>query len=223
MLDWFPEVVSTYGGDIDFVFFLIFWIGLFWFVLAEGLIFYFIFRYRQKEGRRAAYVTGDKWKHLAWLLIPAVIVLGLDLAIDFAGAKAYDRIKGEIPETDISVRVTGQQFNWAMTYPGPDGEFDTEDDLQMDNELHVPVNTVVRLELLSDDVLHSFFVPVLRLKQDVVPGRNIPAWFEATKTGRYEIACAELCGYGHYTMRGFLNVHTEEEYQQWVEENWPSS
>jgi cytochrome c oxidase subunit 2 len=150
-------------------------------------------------------------------------VLGIDLGIDFVGAKAYDQIKGEIPESDISVRVTGKQFNWAITYPGPDGEFDTEDDLLLDNELHVPVDKVVRLELLSEDVLHSFFVPVLRLKQDVVPGRSIPAWFEATKVGRYEIACAELCGYGHYTMRGFLNVHTEEEYQQWVEENWPSS
>ena len=223
MFDWFPEVVSTYGGDIDSVFYLIFWIGLFGFILAEGLIFYFIFRYRRKDGRRAAFVPGEKWKQLAWILIPAAIVLVLDLAIDFAGAKAYDRVKGEIPESDISVRVTGQQFNWAMTYPGPDGELDTEDDLLLDNELHVPVNEVVLLELRSDDVLHSFFVPVLRLKQDVVPGRTIPAWFEATKPGRYEIACAELCGYGHYTMRGFLIVHTEDEYEQWVRENWPSS
>ncbi len=223
MSDWFPEVVSTYGGDIDSVFYLIFWIGLFWFILAEGLIFYFIFRYRRKDGRRAAFVRGEKWKQLAWILIPAAIVLVLDLAIDFAGAKAYDRVKGEIPESDIAVRVTGQQFNWAMTYPGPDGEFDTEDDLLLDNELYVPVNRVVVLELRSDDVLHSFFVPVLRLKQDLVPGRTIPAWFEATKPGRYEIACAELCGYGHYTMRGFLIVHTEDEYEQWVRENWPSS
>ncbi len=223
MSDWFPEVVSTYGGDIDSVFYLIFWIGLFWFILAEGLIFYFIFRYRRKDGRRAAFVPGEKWKQLAWILIPAAIVLVIDLAIDFAGARAYDKVKGEIPESDISVRVTGQQFNWAMTYPGPDGEFDTEDDLLLDNELHVPVNEVVLLELRSDDVLHSFFVPVLRLKQDVVPGRTIPAWFEATKPGRYEIACAELCGYGHYTMRGFLIVHTEDEYEQWVRENWPSS
>jgi cytochrome c oxidase subunit 2 len=223
MSDWFPEVISTYGDDIDSVFYLIFWIGLFGFILAEGLIFYFIFRYRRKDGRRAAFVPGEKWKQLAWILIPAAIVLVLDLAIDFAGAKAYDRVKGEIPESDISVRVTGQQFNWAMTYPGPDGEFDTEDDLLLDNELHVPVNEVVLLELRSDDVLHSFFVPVLRLKQDVVPGRTIPAWFEATKPGRYEIACAELCGYGHYTMRGFLIVYTEDEYEQWVQDNWPSS
>ena len=70
---------------------------------------------------------------------------------------------------------------------------------------------------------NSFFVPVLRLKQDLVPGREIPAWFEATETGRYEIPCAELCGYGHYTMRGFLNIHSAEDYAKWSDEHWPSS
>ena len=75
--------------------------------------------------------------------------------------------------------------------------------------------------LTSEDVIHSFFVPVLRLKQDMLPGRKIEAWFEATETGKYEIACAELCGYGHYTMRGLLYVHSEEAYAKWLAESWP--
>ena len=95
-----------------------------------------------------------------------------------------------------SSRVSGKQFNWDMTYPGPDNELGTDDDLKLENELHVPVNAVVHIRLTSEDVIHSFFVPQLRLKQDSLPNRFINVWFEATKAGRYEIPCAELCGFG---------------------------
>jgi cytochrome c oxidase subunit 2 len=81
---------------------------------------------------------------------------------------------------------------------------------------------VVHVVLESEDVIHSFFVPVFRLKQDVLPGRSITAWFEATETGEYEIACAELCGYAHYTMRAILTVHTAKDYASWLEEQWSS-
>jgi cytochrome c oxidase subunit 2 len=119
--------------------------------------------------------------------------------------------------------VTAKQFNWEMLYPGPDGQFGTADDLLLDNELHVPVNKVVRVTLKSKDVIHSFFLPHVRLKQDAVPGREIEAWFEATKLGRYEIPCAELCGFGHSGMKGWLTVHPPDEYQKWVKQRWPSS
>jgi len=118
--------------------------------------------------------------------------------------------------------VTAKQFNWEIVYPGPDGKFDTADDLQVDNELHVPVNRAVHVFLASKDVIHSFFLPQLRLKQDAVPGRVIQAWFQATKTGRYEIPCAELCGFGHSGMLGHLTVYSPEEYGKWVKEKWPS-
>jgi len=108
-------------------------------------------------------------------------------------------------------------------YPGPDGQFNTEDDLQLENDLHIPVGKVVRVILKSKDVIHSFFLPHLRLKQDCVPGREIVAWFEATKPGRYEIPCAELCGFGHSGMKGFLTVHSAEDYEAWVQEHWPST
>jgi cytochrome c oxidase subunit 2 len=223
MFDWFPKNISTYGGEIDHVFNLIFYIVGIGFVLGEATIIYFLIRYRRREGRRASFVHGNTLKQAAWILVPGVIVMFLDFWIDFEGANAYDQVKGEVPASEYVVEVTGKQFNWLITYPGPDGLFGTEDDLTQENDLHVPVNQVVRVILKSEDVIHSFFVPVLRLKQDVVPGREITAWFEATETGKYEIACAELCGYGHYTMRGFLYVQSEEEYASWVQEHWPSN
>ncbi|MFQ6113065.1 MAG: cytochrome c oxidase subunit II [bacterium] len=222
MFDWFPKNLSTYGGEIDHVFYLIFYIVGTGFLLGEALIIYFLIRYRRREGKKAKFVRGENLAQAAWILVPALIVLGLDLWIDFAGARAYDEVKGEVPASDFVVQVTGKQFNWIITYPGPDGQFGTSDDFTQENDLHVPVYQVVRLILKSQDVIHSFFVPVLRLKQDVVPGREITAWFEATETGKNEIACAELCGYGHYTMRGFLYVHSKEDYATWVREHWPS-
>jgi cytochrome c oxidase subunit 2 len=128
-----------------------------------------------------------------------------------------------MPPSDIHVQVTAKQFNWEIVYPGPDGKFGSEDDLQIENEMHVPVNKVVRVYLRSKDVIHSFFLPNLRLKQDAVPGREIQAWFEATKPGKYELPCAELCGFGHSGMLGHLTVHTADDYAAWVKEQWPSS
>jgi len=147
--------------------------------------------------------------------------LFLDLWIDFRGAEVWAKIKGRVPSSDLVIQVTGKQFNWEIVYPGPDGRLGTVDDLQMENELHVPVGKVVRVALKSKDVIHSFFLPNLRLKQDAVPGREIVAWFEATKPGKYEMPCAELCGFGHSGMGGWLYVHTAEEYENWVKERWP--
>ena len=123
----------------------------------------------------------------------------------------------------VEVRLIAKQFNWEFHYPGPDGQFDTLDDKTIDADLHVPVNKVVRVYLRAQDVIHSFYVPVLRLKQDVVPGREIIAWFEATKTGEYEIPCAELCGPGHSGMLGKLMIYTADDYEKWLQEQWPSS
>jgi len=221
MSNWFPENVSTFGGDVDGIFWFIFYITAVWFFLTEGLIVYFIFRYRRKPGQKAAYVRGDTVSQLAWVFVPVAIVVVLDFFIDLRSAEVWAKIKGQLPPADVVVRATGKQFNWEFTYPGPDGKFGTGDDLQLDNELHVPVGKVVRVVLTSKDVIHSFFLPNLRLKQDVVPGREITAWFEVTKPGQYEIPCAELCGFGHSGMNGLLNAHTSEEYEKWLKEKWP--
>jgi cytochrome c oxidase subunit 2 len=124
-----------------------------------------------------------------------------------------------MPQTDFVVQVTAKQFNWQVTYPGPDGKFGTADDKTLLDEMHVPVGKPIRVNLRSQDVIHSFFVPQFRIKQDAVPGREIGVWFEVTKTGKYEWPCAELCGFGHSGMRGWVFVHSAEDYSKWAAEN----
>ncbi len=213
MGNWFPESVSTFGGQIDSVFWLIFYIVGFFFVVAEALLLYFAIRYRRRGRARAFYNRGDSPREAAWVLVPAAIVLCFDFGIDAAGHRVWDLVKGAPPPAQIEVKVTAKQFNWNFTYPGIDGSAASA--VTLENELHVPAGKVVRLTLASQDVIHSFWVPNLRLKQDVVPGRTIIAWFEAAKPGRYEIACSELCGFGHYSMRGEVIVHSDADYARW--------
>jgi cytochrome c oxidase subunit 2 len=221
MLRWLPDNVSTYGGDIDALFALIYYIVGAWLLLTWGLLGAFVIRYRRRPGRRPPYVPGEGWRQASWVLVPAFIVLLLDLGIDFSGAPVWHTVKGPAPAGDVLVRATASQFNWEFVYPGPDGTFGTPDDLRLENELHVPVDRVVRLTLTSRDVLHSFFLPHLRLKQDAVPGREIAVWFVATVPGRYEIPCAELCGFGHSGMKGYLTVYSADDYRAWMQARWP--
>lgn len=223
MQSWFPENVSTFGGDVDGIFWFIFYIVTVWFFLTEGLILYFVFRYRRKPGQKAVYAAGDTWAQLAWVLVPMAIVVVLDLFIDIRSAEVWAKVKLQRPPTDFVVHGVGKQFNWEFVYPGADGKFGTDDDIKTDNELHVPVGKPIQVILMSKDVIHSFFLPHFRLKQDAMPGRQIPVWFEATKTGQFEIPCAELCGFGHSGMKGLLVVHTPEEYQKWYQEKLTGS
>ncbi len=221
MLGWLPQNVSTYGADIDWLFWLI--------QLITGVIFLgvivamlaFLVKYRRREGRRATYTHGNTALEVTWTIVPAIILIVLFML----SQSIWWSIKGTRPPSDpsdVHVDVTAKQFNWIVTYPGPDGKFGTPDDLTLENELHVPVNTVVLVTLRSKDVIHSFFLPNARLKQDAVPGREIPVWFKLTKTGTYEIPCAELCGFGHSGMLGHMKVYSPEEYAKWVKEHWPS-
>lgn len=221
MLRWLPEQVSSFGGDIDSLIALIYYVVGAWFILLHGLLLYMIVRFRRREGRPARYLTGRGARQLAWILVPGALVLALDLWIDYRGERVWASVKENRPEADLQLRVVGKQFNWDVIYPGPDGLFGTGDDLRQENSMHVPVNRVVAIDLRSEDVLHSFFLPQLRLKQDAVPGRSIPVWFQAVKTGKYEIACAELCGFGHTGMSGFLTVHDAASWEEWVQKRWP--
>lgn len=217
MMSWLPENVSTYGGSIDSLFYLIYYITGVVFVLVHVLLLGFIVLYRGRPGRKAVYMHGNTTLEIIWTLVPAVIVLLLAVI----AKPAWDHVKRELPPSEHLVRVTAKQFNWEFLYPGPDGKFDTEDDLTIDNQLHVPVDSAVQLALRSRDVIHSFFIPVFRLKQDTMPGREIMAWFEATETGEWEIPCAELCGFGHSGMKGMVTVHSSEDYEAWKQEQWP--
>lgn len=216
---WLPEDVSTYGKDVDFLFYLIYYITGGTFVLVAAALIAFLILYRYREGRRATYTHGNTTLEIIWTIVPALILV----VLTFLSVPTWARIKMQIPQSDIQIQVTAKQFNWQVTYPGPDGKLGTEDDKTFDNEVHVPVGKPVILILKSRDVIHSFYMPNLRFKQDAVPGREIHQWFQVTKPGKYEIPCAELCGFGHSGMRGWLYVHTPDEYAKWVKEQWPSS
>lgn len=217
---WLPPSVSTFGADVDGVIRLIWTVTLAWFVVTFGVLGVFLVRYRHRPGHRAAYVSGERLREVVWVLVPVAMVLLLDLWIDFRGAPVWARVKMERPPTELVIQVTGKQFNWEVVYPGPDGQFGTADDRQFLDEMHVPAGTPVRLLFRSRDVIHSLFLPNLRLKQDLVPGRAIEGWFEATTPGRYEMPCAQLCGFGHSGMKGWLYVHPPEEFARWLKEQW---
>lgn len=212
-----PESASSYGADIDYIVTLITWITGVWFVAAEGILLWFLFRYRRREGVKAAYAPGTTLRAAAWVLVPVAGVLVCDLIIEHEGKGIWERIKMEVPEKpDLTVRINGKQFIWEITHPGLDGELGTADDIQTFSDLHVPVDADVKFELTSTDVIHSFFVPNFRLKQDAVPGRRIEGWFRATREGVFQIACAELCGIAHTTMKGTVTVESPEKHKQWI-------
>lgn len=220
-MELLPENVSSYGDGIDSIIHLIVVVVGIWFIAAEALLLFFAIRYRRKTGKPAAYVTGNTLTAAAWVLIPAAAVLACDLVIEAAGKPVWHEIKQTLPDPDQVVRIEGRQFVWDMVHPGADGEIGTRDDIATLNMLHVPLDATVQFELSAKDVIHSFFVPNMRLKQDAVPGRTIKGWFKATKEGEYMISCAELCGMGHGNMRGVLKVLGPEAYRLWVEENTP--
>jgi cytochrome c oxidase subunit 2 len=215
MLRWLPEDVSTFGAEIDSLFYLIYYITAVAFILVTALMIIFLIVYREREGRRATYTHGNTTLEIVWTVVPAVILI----VLSFMSVATWAKVKTEAPASDFEIQVTAKQFNWEILYPGPDGKLGTDDDPKFENDVHVPVNKVVRVHLKAADVIHSFFIPNLRLKQDAVPGRTILVWFEATKPGRYELPCAELCGFGHSGMKGWLHVHSPEEYQEWAAEN----
>ena len=223
MFSWLPKNVSTFGGDVDSILYLIYYIVAVWFVLTYATIIYCLIRYRHRPGRRAQHVDGNRFRQYGWILALGVVVFVLDIGIDVRGEQVWHKIKGELPAPGAQVQVTGKQFVWEVTYPGPDGAFATTDDRRISGELHVPVNRVVHVRLTADDVIHSFFLPHLRLKQDAMPGHTITLWFEATEPGVYPMPCAELCGSGHTGMLGQLTVHTQASYDQWVKQQWPTS
>ncbi len=209
-----PETVSTYGPAIDQMYYVILVITGVVFFLTEGILIAFLVMYRHKEGRKAAYIHGSTKAEVIWTVTPFLIVM----AIALASKSSWDLVKdpANIPADAMQLLVTAKQFEWNVTYPGPDGRIGTDDDFTVRNQLHIPVNRAVRVNLRAEDVIHSFFLPEFRLKQDAIPGREIPVWFEATRTGEFTLGCAELCGLGHYRMKGTVYVHTEADFQSWA-------
>lgn len=206
---WFPRNVSVFGERIDALFDLNLWITGGVFVLVFLVLAWTV--WRGARPGRASPVHGDVRLELVWTLVPAAIFVALAVAqLDEWRELKY---AGSRPNVPLTARVVASQFDWHFVYPGRDGKLDTLDDIETAYELCVPANEPVVLELVSRDVIHSFFVPGLRLKQDVVPGMRPVVWFEARETADLELVCAELCGFGHYKMAGRVRVLSRADFE----------
>jgi cytochrome c oxidase subunit 2 len=215
-----PSSASTYAPQIDRMYYIILVITGVVFVLTELALFWFVFRYRHREGRKAEYIHGNVAAEVVWTIVPFVIVVWIGLASRTVWASIKD--PNQIPPGAMEVMVMAKQFEWNVTYPGPDGTLGTGDDFSVRNRMDIPVDRPVKIILGADDVIHSLFIPEMRFKQDAVPGMEILVWFEANRTGEFIIGCAELCGTGHTRMRGTLTVHDANGYQQWLSEQLPA-
>ncbi len=208
-----PDTASTYAPKIDAMFDLILWLTLIVFLLVEGVLIYFLWKYRSKPGRKALYYHGNNRLEIIWTAIPAMILVFLAIFSNslWSEIRSPDRFPKDAPV----IRISPRQFQWDITYPGPDGKFDTPDDINTINQLYLAVNEPVQIKLNAQDVIHSFFVPEFRIKQDAVPGMQTAVWINPTKAGDYEIGCAELCGLGHYRMKGYVHVIARDSLDRW--------
>lgn len=203
-----PESASTYSRDVDALWWFEVSVSAFFALLIFALIVFLALRYRRSRHPQAAVIHGSTALELLWSGIP----LGLALGMFVWGARVHFRI-ARPPADAMDIYVTGKQWMWKHQHPGGQREI---------NDLHVPVATAVRLTMISEDVIHSWFVPAFRMKRDVVPGRYSTAWFEATKTGTYDLFCAEYCGTKHSKMIGHVHVLEQEDYQRWLAANRPA-
>ncbi len=206
---------STIGKEIDALFVIILWITGVVFVLTQVALVWAAWRYADRPGRVATYFHGSQKLELILTIIPAILLTFITI-YQFS-TWADIKFKSRAPKVAVLAEVTGRQFQWLIRYPGEDGKMHTADDVHRVNDLHFVKDKPTLIQLQSKDVLHSFFLPQLRVKQDAVPGLKIPVWFDADQAGKYELACAELCGWGHYKMRGNVTVHaTQAEFDDWL-------
>ncbi|MBI4245151.1 MAG: cytochrome c oxidase subunit II [Planctomycetes bacterium] len=217
-----PENISTFGHLVDNLILIIFVITLMVTVLAFGIIIYAVIRYNRNSNPHTTYKFGPFISKIIYLDAAMIV---FDLIIAYASVSGWAHVIMRSRSDLISehkeyvdVRIIGRQFFWSFNYAGLDNKMDTNDDFIIANKLVVPIDTLVLLNLTSGDVIHSFFAPHLRLKYDAIPGRSMDVWFKATKTGSYEIACAELCGAEHYRMKAKLEIVTKEQYKSWLNE-----
>ena len=201
---WLPVQASDGAAGVDRLFYLIFGLSLFFFALIVILMVVFVVRYRCRDGREPEPSPHHNTAlELTWTGIPLLLVI-----VIFAwGFKVYLDMRTP-PANSYEVQVTGQKWKWLFTYPTG----------HVDENLHVPIDQPVRLTMTSEDVIHSFFVPAFRIKQDVVPGRYSKVWFRATRTGEFQVYCAEYCGTSHSDMLAKVIVHEPGGFEKWMNE-----
>jgi cytochrome c oxidase subunit 2 len=233
-----PPQASTHAGEIDQMIILTHWLMIVLFVGWGAFFVYVLVRYRKSANPTADY-EGAHGKLSKGLEI-GIVVAEMVLLVFYAIPAWATRVRDLPPENEATVvRVVAEQFAWNVHYPGPDGKFGrtevariaaenpigldrsdpaAKDDITTINQLNVPIDRPVLVHLSSKEVIHSFGLFEMRVKQDTVPGMDIPVWFIPNKLGDTEIVCSQLCGLGHYRMRGFLSVKTAAAYQTWLDE-----
>ena len=233
---WFPPPISQHGLAYDAQFNATLWVTGVIFFLAQIALGYVIIKFRDKGGT-AKYSHGNNMLEAVWTSATAVLFIGLVLA----GTRIWAAVHfDEAPADALRIEVMAKQFAWAFRYAGPDGKFGRTDLKQINDQggnpfgidekdpagndditsasIKVPAGKPVLLILKSRDVIHNFFVRELRLKQDIVPGMEIPFHFQADQIGVYEVPCSELCGLGHHQMRTTLEVMSEANFEKWKQE-----
>jgi cytochrome c oxidase subunit II len=231
-----PVAASQHAPDVDSLISVVHWLMLVLFVGWGAFFLYVLFRFRKGANPRADY-HGAKGKISKMLEIGIVVVEAI-LLVFFAIPAWARRVSNFPPESNATVvRVVGEQFAWNVHYPGPDGKFGrtdvslmaadnplgldrndpaAKDDITTINQLNLPVDRPVLVHLSSKDVIHSFGLYEMRVKQDAIPGMSIPVWFIPNRIGEYEITCSQLCGLGHYRMKGFVNIQSAADYDKWM-------
>lgn len=233
-----PPVGSAHAAELDYMLGLVHWLMLILFVIWTPFFIYVLFRFRKSKNPKANY-HGTKSKLSTYQEV-AVVVAELVLLFAFA-IPSWATIKNDFPKESESVVVhcIGEQFAWNFVYPGPDGVFgkrapeniDTQlnpagldlddpngkDDIVTINELYLPVDKPAIVHISSKDVIHSFALNRMRVKQDAIPGITIPVYFTPIQIADSDIGCAQLCGLGHYRMRGILKIRSQEDYDEWMQ------
>jgi cytochrome c oxidase subunit 2 len=243
-----PEASSIHGRRTDDLFWFSMGVLTIPFILVNFLIFFFAWKYQYKKDHRASFYPDNHRLELIWTIVPAIVMA----LLVFTGWKAWSDITSEAPRDAEVIEITGKQFNWIVRYGGVNdnklGNYNYKlidaqnevgidlsdensfDDFQNPTEMHIPVNRPVLLKIRARDVIHSVFIPHMRVKMDAVPGMPTKFWFVADKTTaqmqaelndpnfKYEIACTEICGQGHFSMKINLVVEDEESYKKWCAE-----
>ena len=236
-MNWaFPgnrESATPLGVRIDDLFYMILVIVTIVFIATQIALGYALWTGSRTGKTKALFTHGSHNLEVIWTIVPSGILLFI--ALYQMDVWVQYRIKSHFPKEAQGppiAEVTARQFEWRIRYAGLDehGEPLTlqptpqATDLYTVNDLHVPIYEAVKIQLRSADVQHSFFVPDLRVKQDAIPGQIIPIWFEVTRSGEFDLTCAELCGWGHYKMRGRVVVQTREEFHEYLkklqQEQW---
>lgn len=235
---WLPAGAAAAAPWIDHQFTLTFIIMGIVFVAAQVTLGLFVWQYRDRgTASKVAYSHGNTKLEVLWTVLTAVLFVGLNLMGSHVWAS--ERFEPAKPGA-VQVEATGLQFAWYFRYPGLDGKYgrtkpelidasaggdaavglDASDPSAKDDivsgTMYLPVNREVDLSLRAQDVIHSLFIPNMRFKQDAVPGLIIHMHFTPTQVGDYEIACAELCGLGHYKMHGMLKVLSQDDFDKWI-------